>query len=67
VTDLEVALAVKLFGEGFQAGADPARRRRRSIALPDGHHHWRAGFEAGRAAAERALEEYGAGLKQSLR
>jgi hypothetical protein len=67
VSDLEVALAVRLFGEGFKAGADPTRRRRRSIALPDGHQHWRAGFEAGRAAAELALAEYGARLKKQAR
>jgi hypothetical protein len=65
VSDLEVALAVRLFGEGFKAGADPARKRRRAIALPDGHHHWRAGFEAGRASALRALDEYDARLKKS--
>ncbi len=65
MSDLEVALAVRLFGEGFKAGADPARKRRRSIALLDGHHHWRDGFEAGRAAAERALDEYGDRLKKS--
>jgi hypothetical protein len=60
----ERAAALGAFGEGFKAGADPMRGRRGRILDqdPERHRHFRAGFEAGRRAAEQAVIDYRAKL-----
>lgn len=56
------SLAVRAFGKGFAAGADPLRGVRGHLVEPGSHEHWRRGFEAGREAAESAERIYGKAL-----
>lgn len=56
--DLDKELGLRAFRDGFAVGADPRRAARRHIVEPETHVHWRAGFEAGRAAIEQAVEQY---------
>jgi hypothetical protein len=57
------ALAEHAFEQGFHAGADPSGARRRHTVDPATHAHWRAGFEAGRQAAEAATRDYAGKIK----
>ena len=50
-------IADKAFEEGFAFGADAMSGRRRHKVEPLTHQHWRAGFEAGRAALAAAMTE----------
>ena len=61
--DIASALAVRAFGQGFLAGADPRRARRRTVVDAATHEHWRQGFEAGREAIGVAEQLYGTRLK----
>ena len=62
--DIPSELAVRAFGQGFLAGADPRRARRRHTVDASTHEHWRRGFDAGRNAISDAEERYGRGLKK---
>lgn len=55
---VEQHLALRAFEQGYHCGADPQRERRRHTVDPATHRHWRAGYELGRAAAERASDDY---------
>ena len=63
VIDILSLLAVRAFGQGFLAGADPRRALRRHCVEPATHEHWRRGFDAGRAAISMAELTYGLDLK----
>jgi hypothetical protein len=67
MTSVDIALAVRAVAQGFQAGADPMRRRRRVVIDPATHQHWRRGFEAGRTAAAAAEKNYDDELAASER
>lgn len=57
--NLDVALALRAFGLGFAAGADPRTALRRHAVEAATHEHWRRGFEAGRDAVATAEHRYG--------
>lgn len=57
--DIVTLLAVRAFGQGFLAGADPRRAFRRHIVDGATHEHWRKGFDAGRDAIYVAEQSYG--------
>jgi hypothetical protein len=63
--DILSLLAVRAFGQGFLAGADPRRALRRHSVEASTHEHWRRGFDAGRDAISEAEFRYGMGLKKS--
>lgn len=63
--DILSLLAVRAFGQGFLAGADPRRALRRHSVEASTHEHWRRGFDAGRDAISEAEFRYGKGLKKS--
>ena len=63
VIDILSLLAVRAFGQGFLAGADPRRAHRRHCVEATTHEHWRRGFDAGRDAISAAELGYGLGLK----
>jgi hypothetical protein len=52
------------FEQGFGAGADPNRARKRHAVDPNTHASWRKGFDAGRAAAELAAEAFKSELRK---
>jgi len=62
--DILSLLAVRAFGQGFLAGADPRRALRRHCVEASTHEHWRRGFDAGRDAISTAELSYGLGLKR---
>lgn len=62
--DIPSLLAVRAFGQGFLAGADPRRAHRRHCVEATMHEHWRRGFDAGRDAISAAELSYGLGLKK---
>lgn len=64
---IDVELAARAFSEGFKKGADPLRARGGHTIDPKTHEHWRAGFEAGRRAAESAITAYREQLKNRSR
>lgn len=64
VIDILSLLAVRAFGQGFLAGADPRRAHRRHCVEATTHEHWRRGFDAGRDAISSAELSYGLGLKK---
>jgi len=61
---LDQHLALRAFEQGYHCGADPQRERRRHTVDPKTHRHWRSGYELGRAAAERASDDYGEQLRR---
>lgn len=63
--DVSAALAVRAFGQGFLAGADPRRAMRRHAVDALSHVHWRRGFDAGRDAVFAAESGYGLELAGS--
>jgi hypothetical protein len=63
--DILSLLAIRAFGQGFLAGADPRRALRRHSVEASTHEHWRRGFDAGRDAISEAEFRYGMGLKRS--
>jgi hypothetical protein len=65
VIDILSLLAVRAFGQGFLAGADPRRAHRRHCVEATTHEHWRRGFDAGRDAISAAELSYGLGLKKA--
>lgn len=69
MTDLEItlALAVRAFGQGFVAGADPRRTVRAHNVEVATHEHWRRGFDAGREAISHAEEKYDEDLRGPVR
>lgn len=69
MTDFEMmlALAVRAFGQGFVAGADPRRAVRAYNVEASTHEHWRRGFDAGREAISLAEEKYGEDLRRPAR
>lgn len=65
--DIGAALAVRAFGQGFHAGADPRRALGRHPIDAGTHEHWRRGFEAGRHAISTAEDAYGQRLTKGSR
>lgn len=56
--DVGTELAARAFAQGFANGADPTKRATRHTVDYATHLHWRAGFEAGRAAIDAAVARY---------
>lgn len=52
------ALALRAFAEGFAAGADPDRAKRRRVSGQANEEHWRRGYNEGREAAKAAEERF---------
>lgn len=48
---LNCEMRVRAFERGFAIGADLRKSASRHVVEAETHDHWRAGFEAGRAAA----------------
>jgi len=61
--DIEIAIALEAFKQGFCWGADPTHARRRHVVDPDTHKYWRYGFDQGQAAAKEAARQYQAALE----
>jgi len=55
-------LALRAFEQGFAVGAD-LQRTARHVVEPSTHQHWRAGFDAGRAASHVASDAYRVSLR----
>lgn len=53
-----IELALRAFDEGFTQGANPKKRGKRHTVDSSTHEHWRAGFDAGRAAYDEAARKY---------
>lgn len=56
--DIAKELAARAFRQGFAVGANELKRAAGHTVDLDTHAHWRAGFEAGRTALDRAVAAY---------
>lgn len=64
VSSVSQLLAARAFAQGFVVGAE-ARATGRTVVDAATHEHWRAGFSAGRRAAEYAERNYLAALRSA--